>query len=93
MRIKGFSGLDKIDKTGHPAFWGMSSYDDRYFSPGFLVNVSPLWYYGPMIKTRRRTRDEVQRTLELRRSSIASPHKNKAKYSRKAKHRDRFVTE
>lgn len=46
-----------------------------------------------MIKARKKTRDEVQRTLELRRSSIASPHKNKAKYSRKAKHRDRFVTE
>lgn len=46
-----------------------------------------------MIKARKKTRDEVQRTLELRRSSIASPHKNKAKYSRKAKHRNRFVTE
>ena len=46
-----------------------------------------------MIKARKKTRDELQRTLELRRSSIASPHKNKAKYSRKAKHRNRFVTE
>ena len=46
-----------------------------------------------MIKARKKTRDELQRTLDLRRSSIASPHKNKAKYSRKAKHRDRFVTE
>jgi hypothetical protein len=46
-----------------------------------------------MIKASKRTRDQVQRTLELRRSSIASPHRNKAKYSRKAKHRDRFVTE
>jgi hypothetical protein len=46
-----------------------------------------------MIKASKRTRDQVQRTLELRRSSIASPHRNKAKYTRKAKHRDRFVTE
>ena len=46
-----------------------------------------------MIKARKKTRDELQRTLELRRSSIAAPHKNKAKYSRKAKHRNRFVTE
>ena len=46
-----------------------------------------------MIKARKKTRDELQRTLDLRRSSIASPHKNKAKYSRKAKHRNRFVTE
>ena len=46
-----------------------------------------------MIKARKKTRDELQRTLELRRSSIATPHKNKAKYSRKPKHRDRFVTE
>ena len=46
-----------------------------------------------MIKARKKTRDELQRTLDLRRSSIASPHKNKAKYSRKAKHRDRFVTD
>ena len=42
-----------------------------------------------MIKARKKTRDELQRTLDLRRSSIAAPHKNKAKYSRKAKHRDR----
>ena len=46
-----------------------------------------------MIKARKKTRDELQRTLELRRSSIASPHKNKAKYSRKPKHRNRFVTD
>lgn len=46
-----------------------------------------------MMKARKRTRDEVQRTLELRRSSIASPHKNKSKYDRKIKHRNRFVTE
>jgi hypothetical protein len=46
-----------------------------------------------MIKNRKRTRDQVQRTLELRRSSIASPHRNKAKYTRKTKHRDLFVTD
>jgi len=42
-----------------------------------------------MIKARKKTRDELQRTLELRRSNVAAPHKNKSKYSRKAKHRDR----
>ena len=42
-----------------------------------------------MIKARKKTRDELQRTLELRRSSIAAPHKNKSQYSRKVKHRDR----
>ena len=46
-----------------------------------------------MIKARKRTRDEVQRTLELRRSNIAVPHRNKAKYSRKDKYRNRFVTD
>ena len=46
-----------------------------------------------MIKARKRTRDEVQRTLELRRSNIAAPHKNKSKYDRKIKHRNRFVTD
>ena len=46
-----------------------------------------------MIKANKRTRDQVQRTLELRRSSIASPHKNKSKYDRKIKHRNRFVTD
>ena len=40
-----------------------------------------------MIKARKKTRDELQRTLDLRRSSIAAPHRNKAKYSRKTKHR------
>ena len=40
-----------------------------------------------MIKNRKRTRDEIQRTLELRRSNIATPHRNKAKYSRKTKHK------
>lgn len=41
------------------------------------------------IQKRKRTREEVQHWQELRRSSAASPHKNKAKYTRKAKHKDR----
>jgi hypothetical protein len=46
-----------------------------------------------MIKARKKTRDEIQRVQELRRSNIAAPHKNKAKYSRKPKHRNQFVTD
>lgn len=42
-----------------------------------------------MIKRRKRTREEVQYWQEVRRSNAATPHKNKSKYSRKAKHRDR----
>lgn len=42
-----------------------------------------------MIKNRKRTREEMQRIQELRRSSASSPHKNKSKYSRKPKHKDR----
>lgn len=42
-----------------------------------------------MIKNRKRTREEVQYWQDLRRSNAAQPHKNKAKYTRKAKHRDR----
>ena len=41
----------------------------------------------------RRSADHTRAVLERRRSNAAQPHKNKAKYSRKAKHRDRFVTE
>ena len=40
-----------------------------------------------MIKAHKKTREQLQRTLELRRSNIAAPHKNKAKYSRKVKHK------
>lgn len=40
-----------------------------------------------MIKTRKRTREEVQHWQELRRSNAAAPHKNKSKYTRKAKHK------
>lgn len=40
-----------------------------------------------MIKNRKRTRDEIQQVQDLRRSNAASPHKNKSKYSRKAKHK------
>lgn len=42
-----------------------------------------------MIKTRKKSREEIQYWQDLRRSNAATPHKNKAKYSRKAKHRDR----
>jgi len=40
-----------------------------------------------MIKRRKRTREEIQYWQELKRSSAASPHRNKAKYTRKAKHK------
>jgi len=46
-----------------------------------------------MMKARKRTRDEVQRTLELRRSNIAVPHRNKSKYSRKEKYPQRLTTD
>lgn len=42
-----------------------------------------------MIKHRKKTREEIQYWQELRRSNAASPHRNKAKYSRKPKHKDR----
>ena len=42
-----------------------------------------------MIKNRKRTREDVQRVQELRRSNAAQPMKNKSKYSRKLKHKDR----
>ena len=42
-----------------------------------------------MIQKRKRTREEVQYWQEIRRSNAASPHKNKSKYTRKEKHRDR----
>ena len=40
-----------------------------------------------MIKNRKRTREEIQRIQDLRRSNAAQPMKNKAKYSRKNKHK------
>lgn len=40
-----------------------------------------------MLKNRKRTREDIQRVQELRRSSASSPHSNKSKYSRKPKHR------
>jgi hypothetical protein len=40
-----------------------------------------------MIKNRKRTREDVQRIQELRRSNATTPMKNKAKYSRKPKHK------
>lgn len=42
-----------------------------------------------MIQKRKRTREEIQYWQDIRRSNAAAPHRNKAKYSRKAKHRDR----
>jgi hypothetical protein len=39
-----------------------------------------------MIKTMKKTREDIQRIQELRRSNAASPIKNKSKYSRKPKH-------
>ncbi len=41
----------------------------------------------------RKSNGHLRATLDRRRSSAAQPHRNKAKYSRKAKYRDRFVTE
>ena len=46
-----------------------------------------------MIKHRKRTREEIQRIQELRRSNAAQPMRNKAKYSRKPKHRDRAYSD
>lgn len=40
-----------------------------------------------MIKTRKRTREEIAYWQELRRSNAAQPHRNKKKYSRKDKHK------
>lgn len=40
------------------------------------------------IKTRR-TPEEIRFWQEIRSSNAASPHRNKAKYTRKAKHKDR----
>lgn len=40
-----------------------------------------------MIKNRKRTREDIQRIQDMRRSNAARPHKNKSKYSRKTKHK------
>jgi hypothetical protein len=40
-----------------------------------------------MIKTRKRSREEIQYWQDLRRSNAAQPHRNKKKYSRKNKHK------
>jgi hypothetical protein len=40
-----------------------------------------------MIKQRKRSREDIQRVQELRRSNAAMPMKNKKKYSRKNKHK------
>lgn len=44
-----------------------------------------------MIKQRKRTREEVQYWQELKRSSAASKHVNKSKYTRKTKHKEIYV--
>jgi hypothetical protein len=41
----------------------------------------------------RRSAEHNRIVVERRRSNAAQPHKNKAKYSRKDKHRNRFVTD
>jgi hypothetical protein len=46
-----------------------------------------------MIKNRKRTREDVQRIQELRRSNAAQPMKNKTKYSRKIKHRSLLTSD
>lgn len=43
------------------------------------------------IKQRKRTREEIVYWQELRRSNAAQPHKNKSKYTRKAKHKGQYV--
>ena len=44
------------------------------------------------IKKRKRTKEEIQYWQDIRRSSAASPHRNKAMYTRKPKHtRDMYV--
>ena len=40
-----------------------------------------------MIRNHKRTREDIQRVQELRRSNAAMPMKNKKKYSRKPKHK------
>lgn len=40
-----------------------------------------------MIKNRKRTREDIQRIQDMRRSNAARPHKNKSKYTRKTKHK------
>lgn len=41
----------------------------------------------------RRSNSHQRAIMDRRRSNAAQPHRNKAKYSRKAKHRYRSVTE
>ena len=45
-----------------------------------------------MIKTRKKTREELQILQDLRRSNAAMPHRNKSKYSRKVKHKSLTFT-
>ena len=43
------------------------------------------------IKKRKRTKEEIQYWQDIRRSSAASPHRNKVKYVRKPKHKEIYV--
>lgn len=45
------------------------------------------------MKNTRKSNGHLRATLDRRRSNAAQPHKNKARYDRKVKHRNRFVTE
>ena len=45
-----------------------------------------------MMKKRKKSREEIQYWQELRRSNAAQPHRNKAKYTRKEKHRGKIYS-
>lgn len=65
------------------------SYDTLKYFTEILVSVIPLCYGGSMSNrtNHRRSADAQRRVIELRRSSAAQPHANRARYSRKAKHK------
>ncbi len=46
-------------------------------------------YTFSMNKPTRRTKEQQRFIMEIRRSSAASPHKNKSRYTRKDKHKGR----
>ena len=48
-------------------------------------------YNRAMIKTRKKTREEINAIQELRRSNAARPHKNKSRYTRKVKHKNKEI--
>ena len=71
----------------------MEYFTDFQDSPLDILPSRP--YHCPMSNrvSHRRSAEHNRIVLERRRSNAAQPHKNKAKYSRKPKHRNRFVTE